>query len=55
MAGYETEVVKRGREAVFLNRQACLDAHDLRGMGPDSPMINRGKARHAGSTIKIDK
>ena len=45
LVDYEKEMVKRGREAVLLNRQACLDAHDIRRMSPDSPMINRGKAR----------
>jgi len=50
LARYQTEVVKRGREAVLANRKACLDAHDIRNMSVDSPMINRGKPRGARCT-----
>ena len=41
LADYEAEMIKRGREAVLLSRQACLDAHDIRNLRPDSPLLSR--------------
>jgi 2-polyprenyl-6-methoxyphenol hydroxylase-like FAD-dependent oxidoreductase len=41
MADYEAELITRGREAGLLNRQACLDAHDIQNLRPNSPLTNR--------------
>ncbi|KAH6853277.1 hypothetical protein B0I37DRAFT_358896 [Chaetomium sp. MPI-CAGE-AT-0009] len=41
LAEYETEMTQRGREAVLLSRQACLDTHNLHNLTPDSPLIRR--------------
>ncbi|KAK3681293.1 FAD binding domain-containing protein [Podospora appendiculata] len=41
LADFEAEMMQRGHEAVLLSRQACLDAHDLRRLTPDSSMVNR--------------
>ena len=38
---YEDEVVSRTHEAVLLSRQACLDAHDLQNLSPDSPLVSK--------------
>jgi 2-polyprenyl-6-methoxyphenol hydroxylase-like FAD-dependent oxidoreductase len=38
---YEAEMRPRTRAAVLLSRQACLDAHDLRALKPDSPLVSR--------------
>ncbi|KAI1422614.1 hypothetical protein F5Y12DRAFT_761973 [Xylaria sp. FL1777] len=38
---YEAEMRPRTREAVLLSRQACLDAHDLTNLGPDSPLVSK--------------
>ncbi len=41
VADYEAEMRLRTRRAVLLSRQACLDAHDLANLGPDSPLVSR--------------
>ncbi|KAF2179013.1 FAD-binding domain-containing protein [Zopfia rhizophila CBS 207.26] len=38
---YETEMRERTYSAVLLSRQACLDAHDLRNLGPESPLVSK--------------
>ncbi|TGJ84037.1 hypothetical protein E0Z10_g4727 [Xylaria hypoxylon] len=38
---YQNEMYLRTRPAVLLSRQACLDAHDLANLGPDSPLVSR--------------
>lgn len=38
---YEEELVSRTYEAVLLSRQACLDAHSLQDLGPDSPLVSK--------------
>ncbi|KAF2972369.1 hypothetical protein GQX73_g1144 [Xylaria multiplex] len=37
---YETEMRQRTHRAVLLSRQACLDAHDITNLGPDSPVVS---------------
>ncbi|KAI9704556.1 MAG: hypothetical protein M1820_005469 [Bogoriella megaspora] len=41
LADYELEMIERGHHAVLLSRQACLDAHDIRNLSPDSPLVSR--------------
>ncbi|KAK3299887.1 uncharacterized protein B0H64DRAFT_421345 [Chaetomium fimeti] len=41
LTAYETEMAQRGREAVLLSRQACLDAHNLHKLTPNSPLIGK--------------
>ncbi|ORY15441.1 hypothetical protein BCR34DRAFT_585086 [Clohesyomyces aquaticus] len=36
---YEAEMRERTHDAVLLSRQACLDAHDIYNLKPDSPLI----------------
>ncbi|KAI0456322.1 FAD/NAD(P)-binding domain-containing protein [Xylaria acuta] len=38
---FEAEMRERTRRAVLLSRQACLDAHDIANLGPDSPLVSR--------------
>lgn len=38
---YEPEMRARTYEAVLLSRQACLDAHDVVGLGVESPLLAR--------------
>ncbi|KAK1987292.1 hypothetical protein LZ30DRAFT_702929 [Colletotrichum cereale] len=38
---YEAEMRPRTRAAVLLSRQACLDAHDLKALTPDSPLVSK--------------
>jgi len=38
---YEAETVERTHDAVLLSRQACIDAHDLHKLGPDSPLVSK--------------
>ncbi|KAF2731408.1 FAD-binding domain-containing protein [Polyplosphaeria fusca] len=38
---YEAEMRERTHDAVLLSRQACLDAHDLDSLSPDSPLVSR--------------
>ncbi|KAF2488549.1 monooxygenase-like protein [Lophium mytilinum] len=38
---YEEEVRERTGPAVLWSRQACLDAHDLNNLKPDSPLVSR--------------
>ncbi|KAF2007434.1 FAD binding domain-containing protein [Amniculicola lignicola CBS 123094] len=38
---YEKELIKRGHDAVLLSRQACLDAHDIRNLHADSPLVSK--------------
>ncbi|KAI8955561.1 hypothetical protein F4801DRAFT_600847 [Xylaria longipes] len=38
---FETEMRERAHQAVLLSRQACLDAHDIANLGPDSPLVSR--------------
>ncbi|GKT40260.1 putative FAD-dependent monooxygenase [Colletotrichum spaethianum] len=38
---YESEMRPRTRTAVLLSRQACLDAHDLNALTPDSPLVSK--------------
>jgi 2-polyprenyl-6-methoxyphenol hydroxylase-like FAD-dependent oxidoreductase len=41
IAVYERELIKRGHDAVLLSRQACLDAHDIRNLHADSPLVSK--------------
>ncbi|KAH9906038.1 FAD/NAD(P)-binding domain-containing protein [Xylariomycetidae sp. FL2044] len=41
LADYEAEMRERTRQAVLLSRQACLDAHDLRNLSPESPLVSK--------------
>ncbi|KAH8685009.1 FAD binding domain-containing protein [Ilyonectria robusta] len=41
LADYETEMIKRGYEAVILSRQACLDSYNIQNLRPDSPLVGR--------------
>ncbi|KAF2471431.1 FAD-binding domain-containing protein [Lindgomyces ingoldianus] len=38
---YEVEMRERTRDAVLLSRQACLDAHDIDRLGPQSPLVSK--------------
>ncbi|KAJ7615011.1 FAD-binding domain-containing protein [Roridomyces roridus] len=38
---YEDEMIPRAYQAVLLSRQACLDAHDVRNLQPDSPLVSK--------------
>lgn len=38
---YETEMRERTYEAVLLSRKACLDAHDINNLAPDSPLVSK--------------
>ncbi|EPE03503.1 fad-binding domain containing protein [Ophiostoma piceae UAMH 11346] len=38
---YEADLMARTRPAVLLSRQACLDAHDLKNLKPDSPLVSK--------------
>lgn len=38
---YEAEVIERTHNSVLLSRQACLDAHDLNNLKPDSPLVSK--------------
>ncbi|KAF2016666.1 FAD/NAD(P)-binding domain-containing protein [Aaosphaeria arxii CBS 175.79] len=38
---YEQEMRSRTYEAVLLSRQACLDAHDINNLSPDSPLVSK--------------
>ncbi|RYC62294.1 hypothetical protein CHU98_g3907 [Xylaria longipes] len=38
---FEAEMRVRAHQAVLLSRQACLDAHDIANLGPDSPLVSR--------------
>ncbi|EED12117.1 monooxygenase, putative [Talaromyces stipitatus ATCC 10500] len=38
---YEVEMRERTWESVLLSTQACLDAHDLNGLQPDSPIVSK--------------
>jgi len=38
---YEEQMRSKAREAVLLSRQACFDAHDLKGLKDDSPLVSR--------------
>lgn len=38
---YEKEMRERTHSAVLLSRQACLDAHDIKRLGPDSPLVSK--------------
>ncbi|KAI1153185.1 hypothetical protein F4825DRAFT_416254 [Nemania diffusa] len=47
---FETEMRQRTHEAVLLSRQACLDAHDIANLGPDSPLVSsRARVMEPGS------
>ncbi|KAI3324525.1 FAD/NAD(P)-binding domain-containing protein [Xylariaceae sp. AK1471] len=37
---FEIEMRQRTHRAVLLSRQACLDAHDINHLGPDSPVVS---------------
>ncbi|KAH8898801.1 FAD-binding domain-containing protein [Thozetella sp. PMI_491] len=41
VAVYEEDMRERTRPAVLLSRQACLDAHDLRNLTSDSPLVSK--------------
>ncbi|KAI9681267.1 MAG: hypothetical protein M1817_002549 [Caeruleum heppii] len=41
MNAYETEMIGRTKPAVLRSRQACLDAHDTRRLGKESPLVSR--------------
>ncbi|KAI0467197.1 FAD/NAD(P)-binding domain-containing protein [Xylaria cf. heliscus] len=49
---YEAEMRQRTHEAVLLSRQACLDAHDIENLGPDSPLVSR-RARVLEPGLKV--
>ncbi|KAK3312333.1 FAD binding domain-containing protein [Apodospora peruviana] len=38
---YGHQVIERVRPAVLASRQACMDAHDWKSIGPDSPLLSR--------------
>lgn len=38
---YGRHVIQRARPAVLASRRACMDAHDFRRIGPDSPLLSR--------------
>ncbi|KAJ7607570.1 FAD-binding domain-containing protein [Roridomyces roridus] len=38
---YEDEMIPRAYQAVLLSRQACLDAHHVRNLWPDSPLVSK--------------
>ncbi|KAI1751841.1 FAD/NAD(P)-binding domain-containing protein [Xylaria castorea] len=38
---FEAEMRERAHQAVLLSRQACLDAHDITNLGPESPLVSR--------------
>jgi 2-polyprenyl-6-methoxyphenol hydroxylase-like FAD-dependent oxidoreductase len=38
---YEDEMRERTHSAVLLSRQACLDAHDIKNLGPNSPLVSK--------------
>ena len=38
---YEADLMTRTRPAVLLSRQACLDAHNLKNLKPDSPLVSK--------------
>lgn len=38
---YENAVVKRSRPGVLASRRACLDAHEWKRIGSDSPLLTR--------------
>jgi hypothetical protein len=47
---FEAEMRQRTHEAVLLSRQACLDAHDIANLGPDSPLVSsRARVMEPGS------
>ncbi|KAJ7894859.1 FAD-binding domain-containing protein [Mycena olivaceomarginata] len=41
VAAYEDEMVPRAYQAVLLSRQACLDAHNVRNLNPESPLVSK--------------
>ncbi|KAJ7795233.1 hypothetical protein B0H14DRAFT_3114738 [Mycena olivaceomarginata] len=41
VAAYEEEMVPRAYQAVLLSRQACLDAHNVRDLNPESPLVSK--------------
>lgn len=50
---YEQEMIKRTYSAVLLSRQACLDAHDIEKLGPDSPLVSkRARVLEPGQSVK---
>jgi hypothetical protein len=38
---FEAQMKSRTRDAVLLSRQACLDAHDLKALNNDSPLVSK--------------
>ncbi|KAJ8131505.1 hypothetical protein O1611_g2117 [Lasiodiplodia mahajangana] len=52
LGDFETEMHQRTHEAVLLSRQACLDAHDIANLGPDSPLVSsRARVLVPGSKV----
>lgn len=41
IGNFEAEMRPRAHDAVLLSRQACLDAHDLNNLKPDSPLVSK--------------
>lgn len=41
LRNFEAEMRPRAHDAVLLSRQACLDAHNLHGLKPDSPLVSK--------------
>lgn len=41
IAAYEEEMIKRTAPAVLTSRRACLDAHDYKRIGEESPLVNK--------------
>lgn len=41
IAAYEEEMIRRTAPAVLTSRRACLDAHDYKKIGEESPLVNK--------------
>ncbi|KAL3433423.1 hypothetical protein BDV09DRAFT_171940 [Aspergillus tetrazonus] len=57
---YENEMRERTRDSVLLSTQACLDAHNLNGLQPDSPIVSKRakiarEARDARARAKLSE
>jgi hypothetical protein len=54
MAEFQEEVRERAGQAVLLSRQACLDAHDLKGLKDDSPLVSaRATVRTPATAVAV--
>ncbi|KAH8592822.1 monooxygenase-like protein [Bisporella sp. PMI_857] len=53
LENFQAEMRPRAHDAVLLSRQACLDAHDLNNLKPDSPLVSkRAKILESGIVVK---